>query len=191
MNKLIILSAIGFLHIFAFCKVNDAAATQILFQMAQDNPKTQDNKATTFIILRHAEKEPAGKDPNLSSDGLLRAEALRYMFSGVDISAVYSTPYNRTRQTVNPLARDKGIPITEYPASKLSIELINEILAAHRGKTVVIVGHSNTVPEILKVLSGNSFTAAISESQYDNLFVVNYTDNRPMVMPLKYGKSTP
>jgi 2,3-bisphosphoglycerate-dependent phosphoglycerate mutase len=189
MNKLIILSVISFLHFLSSYKMENTAATQIPFQM--NDQKAQNHKATTLIILRHAEKDPAGKDPNLSSDGALRAEALRFMLSSVDISAIYSTPYNRTRQTVNPLAMDKGIAITEYSASKPSEELIDEILASHRGKTVVIVGHSNTVPEILKVLSKNAFTAEISESQYDNLFIVNHTKDTPVVMPLKYGKNTP
>jgi 2,3-bisphosphoglycerate-dependent phosphoglycerate mutase len=189
MNKLIILSVISLLHFIIVCKVENTRATQNLFHM--DDQKAQNDKTTTFIILRHAEKEPTGKDPNLSSDGALRAEALRYMFSSVDVSAIYSTPYNRTRQTVTPLATDKGISITEYSASTPSEELINDILASHRGKTVIIVGHSNTVPEILKVLSKNAFTTAISESQYDNLFIVNHTKDTPVVMPLKYGKNTP
>lgn len=151
---------------------------------AMDNP-------TTFIVLRHAEKEDAGKDPNLNSSGLLRAEELQYVLSHVNINAIYSTPYNRTRQTVNPLALKKDIAITEYPAAKPYDRLINEISAANRGKTVVIVGHSNTVPEILKELSNNTFETSINEDQYDNLFIVNSPDGQnPNVVHLKYGKKT-
>jgi 2,3-bisphosphoglycerate-dependent phosphoglycerate mutase len=70
--------------------------------------------------------------------------------------------------------------------------LVNELIAAHQGKTVVIVGHSNTVPEILKVLTQNSFTVNIHENQFDNLFVVTLTDGqKPTVVTMKYGKSTP
>ncbi len=153
---------------------------------------SQDISTTTVIVLRHAEKADNGKDTNLSTDGLLRADELRKTLSPVNVNAVYSTPYNRTKQTVTPLATEKKITITEYQANKPSEELVSELLAAHHGKTVVIVGHSNTVPEILKALTQNAFTAAIGEHQFDNLFVVTLNDGqKPEVVTMKYGKSTP
>lgn len=148
--------------------------------------------ATTFIVLRHAEKADNSKDTNLSAEGLTRADELKKTLSSVDVNAVYSTPYNRTKQTVTPLATAKGITITEYPANKPYEEFVNELLAAHYGKTVVIVGHSNTVPEILKALTKNTFTVTIGENQFDNLFVVSINEGKtPEVVPMKYGKSTP
>lgn len=153
---------------------------------------TSFSQTTTFIVLRHAEKADNSKDTNLSADGLIRAEELRKTLASVNVNAVYSTPYNRTKQTVTPLATEKGITITEYPANKPYKEFVNELISAHHGKTVVIVGHSNTVPEILKVLSNNNFNVSISENQFDNLFVVTLTDGKePEVVPMKYGKSTP
>jgi 2,3-bisphosphoglycerate-dependent phosphoglycerate mutase len=150
------------------------------------------NATTTFIVLRHAEKADNSRDTNLSTDGLARADELRKTLHPVTVNAVYSTPYNRTKQTVAPLATEKGITITEYPANKPYEELALELIAAYHGKTVVIVGHSNTVPEILKVLSQNTFNVNISESQFDNLFVVTLTDGqKPEVVTMKYGKSTP
>jgi broad specificity phosphatase PhoE len=108
------------------------------------------------------------------------------------VSAIYSTPYNRTRQTVQPLATAKGITVTEYPTSKPYAQLVDEMLAANRGKVVVIAGHSNTVPEILKQVSNNAFNVTISESQYDNLFIVTLPDGLSCtVTHLKYGKVTP
>lgn len=147
---------------------------------------------TTFIVLRHAEKADNSKDTNLSAEGLIRADELRKTLAPVDVNAIYSTPFNRTKQTVTPLATGKGIAITEYPANKPYEEFVNELIAAHQGKTVVIVGHSNTVPEILKVLSQNNFNVTINENQFDNLFVVTLTDGqKPTVVTMKYGKSTP
>jgi 5,10-methylene-tetrahydrofolate dehydrogenase/methenyl tetrahydrofolate cyclohydrolase len=79
-----------------------------------------------------------------------------------------------------------------YPANKPYAELVNELIDAYRGKTVVIVGHSNTVPELLKVLSNNTFNISINENQFDNLFVITLTDGKQTeVAPMKYGKSTP
>ncbi|MBP8157033.1 MAG: histidine phosphatase family protein [Flavobacterium sp.] len=153
---------------------------------------TSFSQTTTFIVLRHAEKADNTKDTNLSVDGLTRADELRKTLSPISVEAIYSTPFNRTKQTVTPLATAKGISITEYPANIPYAEFVNELIATHRGKTVVIVGHSNTVPEILKVLSNNTFSVTINENQFDNLFVVTLTDGKQAeVAPMKYGKSTP
>jgi 2,3-bisphosphoglycerate-dependent phosphoglycerate mutase len=159
----------------------------LLFSLVSFSQKT-----TTFIVLRHAEKADNSKDTNLSTDGLARAEELKKSLRPVDVTAIYTTPYNRTKQTVAPLATEKGITFTEYMANKPYEELVKELKEEHYGKTVVIVGHSNTVPEILKVLSQNTFTVTIGENQFDNLFVVTLVDGqKPQVVPMKYGKSTP
>jgi broad specificity phosphatase PhoE len=147
---------------------------------------------TTIIVLRHAEKESTGTDPNLNSDGILRADELKRILANVPVKAIYSTPFNRTRQTVQPLAAEKGITTEEYATSKSYSQLVKDISLANKGRVVVLVGHSNTVPDILKELSNNSFTITMSEDQYDNLFIVNLHENlSPKVTALKYGKETP
>ncbi len=188
MSKILIVSLLFLAHFSGF----------VGHEPDQSNGKTRpdkmaqqtDNIATTFILLRHAEKAGAGNDPNLSEDGQLRAEALRHTLADVQISAIYSTPYNRTRQTVAGLAADKKVAVTQYEANKPPRRLIDEILALNKGKTVVIVGHSNTIPEIVKTL-GASSTVTIGETQYDNLFIVNYLDaTNANVINLKYGNNT-
>lgn len=165
---------------------NFGLAIILLFSLASFS------QTTTFIVLRHAEKADNTKDPNLSTEGLIRAEELRKTLSPISVEAIYATPFNRTKQTVTPLANEKRITITEYPVNKPYAELVNELIDDYRGKTVVIVGHSNTIPEILKVLSNNTFNVSISDNQFDNLFVVTLTDGKqPEVAPMKYGKSTP
>ena len=150
-----------------------AAIMILLFSMTSFSQNT-----TTFIVLRHAEKADASKDTNLSAKGLARAEELKKTLAPVNVNAIYSTPYNRTKQTVTPLAKTKGITITEYPANKPFEEFINELISAHRGQTVVIVGHSNTIPEILKVLAKGTFMITIPENQFDNLFVVSLNEEK-------------
>ncbi len=201
MRKLIMLLLAGVTIFFYSCKKETAAKVETVtirdtvYVEVHDTttiPSLISDTTTTIIVIRHAEKESTGTDPNLDSDGILRAEELKHILAGISINAIYSTQYNRTRQTVQPLAAAKGIVISEYATSKPYNQLVNEILTANRGKAVVIVGHSNTVPEILKVLSDNSFSVNISESQYDNLFVVNLPDSlKPTIIPLKYGKPTP
>jgi broad specificity phosphatase PhoE len=147
---------------------------------------------TTFIVLRHAEKEAAGADPVLTSDGIARADELNHILSSVPVAAIYSTPFNRTRQTVQPLAVVKNLTIKEYQPSVPTKQLVDDIISANRGKVVTVVGHSNTVPEILKELSKNTFNVSIAETQYDNLFIVSIPEKlTPTITHIKYGKSTP
>lgn len=184
---------------FCNCKKETAAQVQTItdtvFVEVRDTitiPALISDTTTTFIIIRHAEKESTGSDPNLSADGILRAEELKRILAGISVNAIYSTTYNRTKQTVTPLATAKGIAVTEYATSTPYAQLTNEIRTANRGKTVVIVGHSNTVPDILKEMSNNGFSVTINESQYDNLFIVSLPDSlSPTVTHLKYGKETP
>jgi broad specificity phosphatase PhoE len=147
---------------------------------------------TTFIVVRHAERESAETDAHLNRDGLLRADALRHTLSSVAIAAIYATPYNRTRQTVKLLADEKGISITGYSTRNSYEDLIDDILAVHLGKVVVIVGHSFTIPDLVKTLTKNSFVPAVAEDEYDNLFIVHYSDRHiPGILQLKYGRNTP
>ncbi|MES2701961.1 MAG: phosphoglycerate mutase family protein [Bacteroidota bacterium] len=199
MHKLTLLSLIGFLTFFCNCKKETIVQTVIqkdtVYVQVHDTttiPALVSDTTTTFIIMRHAEKEATGTDPNLNSDGLLRANELKRILGNTPVHAIYTTPYNRTRQTVQPLATAKGLTVVEYPVSKPYAQLVDEIRAAHRGKVVVITGHSNTVPEILKQVSNNAFNVTIAESQYDNLFIVTLPNGlSTTVTHLKYGKETP
>lgn len=87
-----------------------------------------------------------------------------------------------------PLAKAKDLPIIEYSASMPYDQFIDELSAKHPNKVVVIAGHSNTIPEILKVLSKGSFSISIEDGEYDNLFVVTCsTEPNPSIIHLKYG----
>ncbi|RZJ34892.1 MAG: histidine phosphatase family protein [Flavobacterium sp.] len=156
------------------------------------NVSKMKNATTTFIIVRHAERESSDTDPNLSSDGFTRAEELRHVLEKVAVNAIYSTPYNRTRQTVEPLATAKGIKVKEYSTRQSYNELINQIQDENGGKIVVIVGHSNTIPDLLKAVSSGSSNITINEDQFDNLFIVSPSnESRPVILQLKYGRATP
>ncbi|HYD20162.1 MAG TPA: phosphoglycerate mutase family protein [Flavipsychrobacter sp.] len=199
MAKLISLLSAGLLLFFCSCKKNVKAETitirDTVYVAVHDTtviPGMISDTTTTFIIVRHAEKEATGTDPNLTSAGVARAEELKRILANVPVSAVYSTPLNRTRQTGQPLATAKGVSITEYATSKPYAELVDELLAAWHGKVVLVVGHSNTVPDILKEISNNTFNITINDSQYDNLFIVSMPDHlTPVIQHLKYGTATP
>jgi 2,3-bisphosphoglycerate-dependent phosphoglycerate mutase len=146
---------------------------------------------TTVILVRHAEKklEPNNQDPDLSPEGVERAQEIARVFGNAGINAIYATQYKRTQQTVKPLSDRTGVAVTTLEASPPD-ELIKRIQTSLRGQTIFVAGHNNTVPAIASQLSGETFTV-IPESEYDNLFIVTvYRFGKAKVVRLKYGKES-
>lgn len=147
------------------------------------NTKTE---ATTFILVRHAEKSKEGKDPNLTREGQERAENLSRMLRDVSIDAIYSSNYQRTMETAKPTANNKNLPVQSYNPRELPTAM-EEMLAAHKGGTILVVGHSNSTPTFVNLLAGEEAAQAIDETEYDNLYFVSYygPDNAA-VMQLRF-----
>jgi broad specificity phosphatase PhoE len=146
---------------------------------------------TTVILVRHAEKkiEPSNPDPDLAPEGEARAQELARMLSGAGVNTIYATQFRRTQQTVKPLADRIGVPVTLSDA-KQPDETVRQILTNHRGQTVFVAGHNNTIPAIVSQLSGQSFPV-IPESEYDNMFIVTiYRFGKARVVMLKYGEES-
>ena len=146
---------------------------------------------TTVILVRHAEKkiEPQNPDPDLAPEGLERAQEIARMFSGAGINSIYATQYKRTQQTVKPLSERWGVPVTLVDASQPD-EVVKQIQTSHRGRTIFVAGHNNTVPAIASALSGENFHV-IPESEYDNLFIVTvYRFGKAKVIRMKYGRES-
>ncbi len=147
---------------------------------------------TTVILVRHAEKklEPDNQDPDLTPEGSARAQEIARVFAGAGINAIYATQYKRTQQTVKPLADRVGVPVTLLN-SRQTEELVHQIQTTHRGQTIFIAGHNNSVPAIVSVLSNEKFPD-IPETEYDNLFIVTiYRFGKAKVTRLKYGSQSP
>jgi 2,3-bisphosphoglycerate-dependent phosphoglycerate mutase len=161
--------------------IRDAKSMEMFVRPAADR--------TTIIMLRHAEKSSVPvNDPALSVDGMSRANELSQLFSTIKVDRIYSTPFKRTRQTVTPLALSKSIDVVEYPASMTAAQLKQKILAENTGKVVVVVGHSNTIPDLNMALSGEA--ASITETDFDNIYVVTVGDKKIANYHLEYGKLT-
>lgn len=146
---------------------------------------------TTVILVRHAEKklEPGNQDPDLSPEGVERAQEIARVFGNAGINSIYATQYKRTQQTVQPLSDRTGVAMTMLEASQPD-ELIKRIQTSLRGQTIFVAGHNNTVPAIASQLSGETFPV-IPESEYDNLFIVTvYRFGKAKVVRLKYGKES-
>ncbi len=143
---------------------------------------------TTVILVRHAEKkiEPDNPDPDLTPQGVERAQLIARMFGEAGVNVIYATQYKRTQQTVQPLALRFGTPVTLLNANQTD-ELVSQIQTVHRGKTIFIAGHNNTVPAIVSLLSGETYPP-IPDNEYDNLFIVTiYRFGKAKVTKLKYG----
>jgi len=151
------------------------------------------NAATTVLIVRHAEKEgpPADPaDPPISTAGQARAQELARVVGQAGIAAVFATQFQRTQQTVQPLATAQGLSVTRVTATDTAA-LLDQIRTNHFGETVLVAGHSNTVDDIIEGLGGAAMDD-LPDGQFDNLFVVVIRRMSPTkVVHLKYGVATP
>ena len=130
-------------------------------------------KTTTYYVVRHAEKEAANtmtNDVPLSAEGRQRAEALKDVLLDKKIQSIYSTNYLRTKSTAQPLAEAKNIVIQMYDPRDTGF--VSRVKSLHGGD-VLIVGHSNTVDDIVNKLEGKTVIPGdLPESEYGDLFVV-------------------
>lgn len=129
-------------------------------------------ETTTVYLVRHAEKQKntVFDDPTLTAAGRARAQALVRALADADIDLVYATQYRRTKQTVQPFADAAGIPVQTVRAQDTEA-LLGRIQGNDRGKNILVAGHSNTVPGLIRAL-GVTEPVTISSSDYGDLFVV-------------------
>ena len=142
---------------------------------------------TVALIIRHAEKASVpGNNQPLSPSGQERAQTLVHVAGEVGVGAIYATQFLRTQQTVQPLASNLGIPITQVDATDVD-GLINQLWRDHPGRVVLIAGHDTTVPQIIEKLGGGRI-APIAPDKFDNLFIVVIPMiGRVKTVHMKYG----
>jgi 2,3-bisphosphoglycerate-dependent phosphoglycerate mutase len=147
-------------------------------------------KMTAVYIVRHADKDGGGPNPQLSSAGLERAQTLAYMLRQDKVKAVFVTSFQRSRQTGEPTASDSGVALQEYSDP---IAVADLILANYEGRRVLVVAHSNTVKVIAARLAGSIAAAAadIEEHQYDRFYAVHRIGPKGHLDRLRYGAATP
>ena len=137
---------------------------------------------TVVMVFRHAEPvipamgQERDPDPSLNEAGQQRAEALIKTVGDAGVTAIYSSQLKRTQETVAPLAAHLGLAVTTVDISGDNLAtyptmVAERILAEHRGGTVVVVNHSNTVPLIVEALGGAP-VPEITEHEFDHFFVV-------------------
>ena len=155
-------------------------------------------KPITVFLIRHAEREEEPRqDPPLSQQGTARSQALARLLSSAGIKAIFTSQYTRTKQTAEPLATKLGLTVTPLTlklnpsnprqiAEESTAEVTNKILE-RAGQSVLVVGHSNSIPDVIKMLGGD-VVPTIDERKHDDLFIVTvYAKGKAKVTQLKYG----
>ena len=132
-------------------------------------PPATEQKPLIVFLVRHAEKTDDGKDPELSEAGKTRTADLAEALKDAKIEHVHSTDFIRTRETAAPVAKEAGVEVEKYDGKDLAglAKKLKETGGRH-----LVVGHSNTTPELTKLLGGDPGTEIDEMSEYDRLYIV-------------------
>ena len=136
-----------------------------------------ENDCSTFYLIRHAEKVRTNKsdsDPALNEKGIIRAMNWKEYFIDKDISKIYSTNYKRTLETVKPFQEAIGLTTILYSPSSINYK---DFISSNEGEVVLIVGHSNTIPNFVNELINDQVYAQIDDLNNSNLYIVSLCDS--------------
>lgn len=147
----------------------------------------QQETINTVFLLRHAEKADDGtSDPLLTEAGRERSAALADLLEDAGITGIYSTDYKRTRQSVEPLAQRLGLTLNLYDPRRLSDTA--ELLKTLPGRYVVS-GHSNTTPELVRLIGGEPGAPIVEAGENDRLYILTrHSDGHVTTLLLRYGE---
>jgi broad specificity phosphatase PhoE len=150
------------LCIFVGCFIGQAAATD-------------SNKTYTLYLVRHAEKQIiSDSDPDLNKAGNLRSHQLAEWFQDKGIKDIWSSDYKRTRDTAKPLVTSLESDLNIYDPDDQAAFV--RILTSS-GNTALVVGHSNTIPDLARLLCDCSI-ADMDDTEYERLIVISITDSK-------------
>jgi 2,3-bisphosphoglycerate-dependent phosphoglycerate mutase len=150
----LVLVALTFLSVFSACR-----------SLPQPGPPVK-----TVVLVRHAEKVDESKDAALSEAGLVRVERLQKMLSSISFDAAYTTPYQRTRNTISRIAEDHRLNVQEYSPDTLW-QFSQRIIKTPETR-IIISGHSNTTPALINHWLGRDVYPPIEHSDYSRIYLV-------------------
>tara|TARA_R100000655_G_scaffold64695_1_gene103217 strand:+ start:974 stop:1498 length:525 start_codon:yes stop_codon:yes gene_type:complete len=143
-------------------------------------------ETTTYYFIRHAEKDRSDKsekDPNLTAEGLKRAQIWAEVLKDIPLDMVLSTNYKRTLQTGVPIAGSKQLSMENYNAGN---GYNDEFRKRTSGKRVLVVGHSNTTPQFVNEILGEDKYADIDDTENGALFIVQILPNNEILDQVLY-----
>lgn len=136
-------------------------------------PTNIEPEISTFYFIRHAEKDRSDKtnrNPELTEAGHDRAQKWSEIFGNITFDHVYSTDYNRTKQTAQPTAAKNNMEISIYDPRNLDGAAFIE---ANKGKIVLVIGHSNTTPSFVNAVIDEKKYSDIDDLNNGKLFIVS------------------
>lgn len=146
--------------------------------------------AGTIIVVRHAEKIDDSRDPALSAAGQARAQALAEVLADAGLDVAYASQYQRTRLTAEPAAEAAGLEVivasVEGDIEAWAASFARELIGHHSGETVLVVGHSNTVPPLVAVLCSCE-VEPLADSNYDRIYIVQTGGTDARLIRARYG----
>ena len=169
--------------------MEDLSVTAMFMCVAAANLAAQ---STTVIIVRHAEKAATPADnPPLTAAGETRAKALWDVLKAAGVDAIITTQFVRTKETAEPTAKARKLtPQVINTSDGNHAKAVAAAIRKHAGQTVLVVGHSNTVPAIITAL-GAEKPPPICDLEYDNLYVVTLGGRgTPPLIHSKFGEPT-
>lgn len=162
----------------------------LLHQPSTEANQTSDGK--TVILIRHAEKATNGRDPSLTIQGKLRAQALVETLTNTPLSLAIATQYLRTQETLAPIVSARQLPLVIVDAGPdltKHVQAIVEQVNQHEGN-VIIAGHSNTLAPIIYALKGPKIQQ-LKENEYNQLYILSVPqDGASSLIKTQYGASS-
>ena len=147
---------------------------------------------TTIIFVRHAEESSLNEgNSSLTREGEIRSAELARQLVDADviagIDAIYSTSFQYSKETALPISKALNIPIEIYDISDTEL-IIEDIIKQHKGKIILVVGHSNTIPLMIGNMGASKDVPKIDDNEYDNIYLVSIPwFGKTKTIRLRYG----
>ena len=165
--KVFLVVLISFLSLGCISNSEEATTSDV------NSDDRQTEQMSTYYFIRHAEKDlsdPQNSDPELTAAGNERAAGWAEVFKEVAFDHIFSSDYKRTRQTANAIARSQNKQVEIYDAGKLND---SEFQETTKGKTVLVVGHSNTNPAFVNYILEEKKYQDIDDKESGSLFIIS------------------
>jgi len=161
-----------------------AALMGVVWLAGCSPPHSIPEDSATYYLVRHAEKTTEAKDPGLTEGGEKRAKDLAKRLEDVTLTKIYTSDYIRTRNTAAPVAASQKVPVTLYDPRQL--EAFAKKLLTETGH-ILVVGHSNTTPQLSEFLGGIAGKPIIEATEYNRFYVISRKDGHVTSFIETYG----
>ena len=184
LSKTFWVKTFGFCLLWHFAAASFAAKPTTIYllrhfekQTAEASQASKVNKASEVNRLKERHSKAHSRDPSLTELGLKRANALAAFMADKNIQAIFSSPYKRTMQSAMPTAQALNLTITAYDPRQLTdFSQHLHSLSSNVDGNIIVLGHSNTTPQLLKLLGGPE--RELSEDDYGDVFYLNLTQDK-------------